>query len=164
MSTTIRLSPETPYERNPYVVKFARDEIPGNKDIAAIKLIGADEDTIEKVEIQMGPRDTAVLAYTGSDIHNLPIPEGGILFSKTPYIETYLNIYFKEEYLESKAVYGNYEDEYQTVEEISDELVEIKGLDGEYHEGFWSPDGENPQVANTAYSGVIRILMCRKSS
>jgi hypothetical protein len=75
------------------------------------------------------------LVYTGSDIHELPIPEGGILFSKTPFIETYLKIYFKDEYLESNAVYGDYVDEYQTVEDISDELVEIKGLDGEYYEG-----------------------------
>jgi hypothetical protein len=133
--STIRLE-STPFERNPYVIKFSRGEIPGDKDIAAIKLIGAEGDKIEKVEIQMGPRNTGVLVYTGSDIHNLPLPEGGILFSRTSYIETYLTIYFKREYLESQRVYGDYVNEYQTVEEVSDELVEIKGLDGEYYEGY----------------------------
>lgn len=111
-------------------------QIPASMDISSIKLLNADESIIEKVTLLIGGNNGIRLVFKGSDIHSLPLPEGGILFSKLLYLTKYLIIDYKDEYLESRKIYGDYEEEYIDQEEITEELVQIQGFDGNVHSGY----------------------------
>ncbi len=118
--------------------------IPADMDISSIKLLNADESIIEKVTLLIGGDNGIRLVFTGSDIHSLPLPEGGILFSKMFYMTKYLIIDYTDEYLESRKIYRDYVEEHIEHKELTDEVVQIQDIDGNLHTGYKIAKSEIP--------------------
>lgn len=125
-----------PNEVNPYLpYNFSLHEITnGKSDISEIKLINPENHEIDRIAINIGGQN--VLIYKGDEIHNIILPEGGLLVSKAIYHTFNIKLYFNEDYIKDKCVYGM-EDEYETIVEEGTELVQFRDADtDEIREGY----------------------------
>ena len=125
-----------PDEVNPYLpYNFCLHEITNGKfDISEIKLINPENHEIDRIAINIGGQN--VLTYKEDDINNIILPERGLLVSKATYHTFNIKIYFNEEYIRRKSVYGM-EDEYETIVEEGTELLQFRDADtDEIREGY----------------------------
>ncbi len=133
-----------------YSTPYKQQLFPSGYDIEGISFQNLDKNVIESVTIYIG--NGLEFKYENDDLHNIELPEGGILASKILQHKFGIRFTIKDTYIDTISKYIQV-DEYEELEEVSDELITIKTKDGTIHEGYprksiRRPTGKKVNVLN----------------
>lgn len=105
---------------------------PSGYDIEGITFQNLDKTIFERVTLYIG--NGIEINYNNDEFNNIILPEGGILASRILHHKFGIRFKIKEEYIQNISKYKQV-DEYEEIEQVSEEIITFKTLDGKTYEG-----------------------------
>jgi hypothetical protein len=139
---------------------YKQQLFPSGYDIEGISFQNLDKNIIESATIYIG--DGLEFKYEKNELNNIELPEGGILASRILQHKFGIQFKIKDEYVQTMSKYVQV-DEYEEVEELSDELMTFKTKDGKIYEGYprksiRRPTGKKVNILNETPTVTIPVI------